>query len=466
MDIKQIQTEIADQYFAASRALIGAMLREPHMYQSFRIPAIWFQDTPQAGIAKAIETVIELSGAKVYTASAVRIQAGVPASEITEIMEDRTPIELAYGMFIPIYERYVETICANCVFTVTDAKGIQELQKQIRSERLVLREGEVSEKEDLITWAIAKLEGHDPTYPTTPHLKTLTENNVIRHYAPGDLVIIAGRPGMGKTQYMLNKVDHFFNLGMPGAVFSLEMSRAQLQRRLLSMRTGKNTLADWSQFTEMERRDILEQAARIKEMPVSIETIRTIEEIERFARMKKQREGLEFILVDYLQLVVTSGKKNSNREQDVSEVSRRLKSLAMELQVPVIAISQLSRAVETRGGTKRPMLSDLRESGSLEQDADIVQFIYRPAYYEVLEPGSHSAILLDERTELQPVEVIIAKNRHGKLYTASVHYTPVRGFIDPPAFDPNASAGQSSEPAHPQMFPAMPKVDTDNYLPF
>ncbi len=464
MDTKQIQTEIVDQYFAASRALIGAMLREPHMYQSFRIPAIWFQDTPQTSIAKAIETVIELSGAKVYTASAVRIQSGVTASEITELMEDRTPIELAYEMFVPIYERYVETICANCVFNVPDAKAVQELQKQIRSERLVLREGAVSEKEDLMTWAIAKLEGHDPTYPTTPHLKTLTENNVIRHYAPGDLVIIAARPGMGKTQYMLNELDHFFNLGLPGAAFSLEMFRAQLQRRLLSMRTGKNTLADWSQFTEMERREILEQAARIKEMPVSIEMIRTIDEIERFARMKKQREGLEFILVDYLQLVVTSGKKNSNRQEDVSEVSRRLKSLAMELQVPVIALSQLSRAVETRGGTKRPMLSDLRESGSLEQDADIVKFLYRPAYYDILEDAEGRSIIMDKRTKLQHAEVIVAKNRHGDLYNAAVHYTPVKGFIDPVM---EAFFAEST-----QQFPVcqspvtMPKVDTEKDLPF
>jgi len=173
--------EIVVLYSEAARALIGAMLREPHMYNSFRIPAVWFQDTAYHAIAEGIEAVIRISAGKIYTPNAVRIQSGVRQAEISELLTDHTPIDLAYELFVEKHELYIELLCAEVVDRETNAHTIQSLQKQIRSERLVLREGEMSEKEDLMTWAIAKLEGHDPTYPTTPHLKTLTENNVIRH---------------------------------------------------------------------------------------------------------------------------------------------------------------------------------------------------------------------------------------------------------------------------------------------
>jgi hypothetical protein len=467
------RTAITTLYHDSARALIGAMLREPHMYNSFRIPAVWFQDTQYSAIAEGIEAVIKISDGKTYTPNAVRIKAGVSQAEVSELLTDRTPIDVAYEIFTEKHELYIELLCAEVVDRETNANTIQALQKQIRSERLVMREGATQQDEDIETWAMAKVEGKSPTYPTVPPLKTLIENKALIHYTPTDLAIWAARPGMGKTQFVLNHLNNFIDIGLPGAMFSLEMSKLQIEQRLLAMRTGQNSLKEWDWLSPDEKAFILEQARVIKSAPINIDTCSSLDQIERTCRILHAKGELCWIIVDYIQLVRTPGKKNGNREQEVSEISRALKSLALELRVPVIALSQLSRAVETRGGTKRPQLSDLRESGSLEQDADIVGFLYRPAYYEVLEPGCHSAILLDDRTELQPVEVIIAKNRHGKLYTASVHYTPVRGFIDPPAFDLEAKTKEYKDsgswettvtPA--QVFPEMPKPDTSKDIPF
>lgn len=470
MTSNETKSAIIGLYTDSARALIGAMLREPHMYNSFRIPAVWFQDTPYSAIAEGIEAVIKKSGAKTYTPSSVRIQSGASQKEVSELLTDRTPIEIAYELFTEKHELYVELLCAEVVDRESNAHTIQQIQKQIRSERLVMREGLVDAEEDIEKWAQSKIDGNSPSYPTIPPLNTLIENKAITHYTPTDLVIWAARPGMGKTQFVLNHINRYIEIQLPGAIFSLEMSGLQIQQRLLAMRTGQNGLKDWDGFSPDEKAAILKEAAIIKSAPVNIDTCSSLDQIERTCRVLKSKGELNWIIVDYIQLVRHSGKRNGNREQEVSEISRALKSLALELRTPVIALSQLSRAVETRGGTKRPQLSDLRESGSLEQDADIVGFLYRPAYYEILETADGRSTIIDSRTELQHAEVIIAKNRHGRLYTAATHYTPVLGYIDPveESFE-NLEHSFAPEPAAANgMFPAITngRLKNEDDLPF
>ncbi|MHA7964993.1 replicative DNA helicase [Paenibacillus sp. CAU 1782] len=226
-----------------------------------------------------------------------------------------------------------------------------------------------------------------------------------------DLIIVAARPSVGKTAFALNIAQ---NVGVRAretvAIFSLEMSAAQLVQRMICaeanvdatrMRTGTLEGDDWEKLT-MAIGALSEAQIYIDDTPgITVADIRA-----KCRRLKKER-GLGMILIDYLQLIQGRGKAGENRQQEVSEISRTLKQIARELEVPVIALSQLSRGVEQRQD-KRPMMSDLRESGSIEQDADIVSFLYRDDYYD------------KESEKKNIIEIIIAKQRNGPVGTVEL----------------------------------------------
>jgi len=232
-------------------------------------------------------------------------------------------------------------------------------------------------------------------------------------FQPSDLVIIAARPSMGKTAFVLNiaqacAVEH----GTPCAIFSLEMSKESLVQRMLCaeakidsnrLRTGHLHTNDWQALAMA--------MGRLGEAPIFIDDSAMVNVLEiraKCRRLKAENKALGMIIIDYIQLL-QGRKATDNRVQEVSEISRSLKTLARELSVPVIALSQLSRAVEARQN-KRPMLSDLRESGSIEQDADLVMFIYRDEYYN------------PETEQRGEAEIIIAKQRNGPTGTVDLLY--------------------------------------------
>lgn len=233
---------------------------------------------------------------------------------------------------------------------------------------------------------------------------------------PSDFILIAARPSMGKTAFVLNLVDHIaVKKGLPCMVFSLEMSKEQLVNRMLAMesnvdsqklRTGTLTDTDWDAV--VEGIGVIGNSKLIIDDTPGI----SIMELRSKCRKMKLEYGLNVVIIDYLQLMSGSGKGGGeNRQQEISEISRSLKALARELSAPVIALSQLSRACETRPD-HRPMLSDLRESGAIEQDADVVMFLYRDDYY-------------NKDTELKNIaEVIIAKQRNGPIGTINLVWRP------------------------------------------
>ena len=234
-------------------------------------------------------------------------------------------------------------------------------------------------------------------------------------WQPSDLVIIAARPGMGKTALALSMARNIsVKQNIPVAFFSLEMSSVQLITRLISsetglssdkLRTGKLADHEWQQLN-IKVSDLESAPLYIDDSPSL-----TIFELRAKARRLASSHGIKLIIIDYLQLMnIGSSNKAGNREQEISTISRNLKALAKELDIPVIALSQLSRAVETRGGTKRPILSDLRESGAIEQDADIVSFLYRPEYYGINEWDDEMKTPSEGQGEF-----IVAKHRNGAL---------------------------------------------------
>jgi replicative DNA helicase len=268
--------------------------------------------------------------------------------------------------------------------------------------------------EDVVKEAIhnieeaAKQEGNISGIPSGFHkLDHLTSG-----WQPSDLIILAARPGMGKTAFVLSLARNIaVDYSRSVALFSLEMSAVQLVTRLISSETeisgdklkkGNLNSAEWAQLNERIG-NLNDAKLFIDDTPAL-----TIFELRAKSRRLKSQHDIQMIIIDYLQLM-SAGSDKGNREQEISTISRSLKALAKELSVPIITLSQLNRSVETRGGSKRPQLSDLRESGAIEQDADMVCFLYRPEYYNIDRDESGN--------EYQPghTELIVAKHRNGAL---------------------------------------------------
>jgi replicative DNA helicase len=269
-----------------------------------------------------------------------------------------------------------------------------------------------------------------------------------------DLVIIAARPAMGKTALVLTMARNAaVDFNKPVAIFSLEMSSLQLVTRLIaseselsSEKLKKGTLEEY------EFQQLNDKIQKLSVAPLFIDDTPALSvfELRAKARRLKEQHKIQLIIVDYLQLMTAGGEGKGNREQEIATISRSLKGLAKELEIPVIALSQLSRAVETRGGDKRPQLSDLRESGAIEQDADMVMFIHRPEYYNITEDAEGN----DTRGM---AELIIAKHRNGPIDTAKTRYIgQFTKFADLDTFGQGQIEGYSSPSAG-----MMPSTDFD-----
>lgn len=310
--------------------------------------------------------------------------------------------------------RVTENITGNC-YKDTDALEdiLEDTEKQIFD---VIQKRNTSEFENIRDVVLRTLNSIEQAARQKGHITGLeTGFRDLDFKTAGlqksDLILIAARPAMGKTAFVLNIAEYIaLHTASTIALFSLEMSKEQLVKRMLSMnskvdsqkiRTGSLEDEEWGKLVESVRK--LGNSNLVIDDTSGI----TAAELRSKCRRLKMEKGLDLVIIDYLQLMSGSGKRKSeNRQQEISDISRSLKVMARELNVPVIALSQLSRAVEQRPD-KRPMLSDLRESGAIEQDADMVMFLYRDEYYNA-------------ETELKgQAEVIIAKQRSGP--TGSVH---------------------------------------------
>ncbi|MCF0173577.1 MAG: replicative DNA helicase [Bacteroidales bacterium] len=246
-------------------------------------------------------------------------------------------------------------------------------------------------------------------------------------WQPSDLIILAARPSVGKTAFVLTMARNMtVDYNIPVAIFSLEMSESQLIKRILVGETGLDSSKIWgaSKFQEGDWNQFNERIKRLSQAPLWIDdtSALSVTEFRSKARRLVHNQHVKLIIIDYLQLMTGPPESRSVREQEVSAISRSLKAIAKELDVPIIALSQLSRAAETRGGNKRPQLSDLRESGAIEQDADIVMFIHRPEFIGVEDPDHNYPGY---------TQLIIAKHRNGSVEDVEMRFikSEVR-FVD------------------------------------
>ncbi len=281
-------------------------------------------------------------------------------------------------------------------------------------------------------------------------------------FQKSDLIILASRPGMGKTALALTIARNVsIDFNKPVAIFSMEMSSIQLVTRLIScetqlpaekLRRGTLENYEWEQLNA--------KIGKLIDSPLFIDDTPALSifELRAKCRRLKAQHNIELIIVDYLQLMIGQPESKGNREQEISHISRSLKALSKELNVPIIALSQLSRAVETRGGSKRPILSDLRESGAIEQDADLVMFIYRAEYYK-----------LDQDENGNPTagmaEICIAKHRNGSLGTITLRFiSKFAKFTDPETGDLDTIPQEGGE--NMRTFPSKMNNLKDDNIPF
>ena len=276
---------------------------------------------------------------------------------------------------------------------------------------------------DLLGDAMAQIEGAKNSTGGVSGVPTgfVKLDKITGGWQRSDMVIVAARPGMGKTAFVLSMarniaVEHKKAV----VVFSLEMSSTQLVTRLLASEAGiSSEKLRKGDLSDAEFAILHQHMAKLDKAPIFIDDTPALNifELRAKCRRLKAQHNVELIVIDYLQLMSSgSDNRGGNREQEISQISRSIKSIAKELDVPIIALSQLSRAVETRGGDKRPQLSDLRESGAIEQDADLVCFLYRPEYYKIHEDHYGSTLGIGE--------VIVAKHRNGALDTVLLRFIP------------------------------------------
>nr|WP_199002840.1 replicative DNA helicase [Flavobacterium sp. ASV13] len=273
---------------------------------------------------------------------------------------------------------------------------------------------------------ISKKEGLSGVETGFTNLDKLTSG-----WQPSDLIIIAARPAMGKTAFVLSMARNIaIQFGHGVALFSLEMASVQLITRLISSETGLSS--EKLRTGKLEPHEWTMLSTKVKDLekaPLYIDDTPSLSIFDLRAKCRRlaSQHGIKIIIIDYLQLMTAGGnaKGGGNREQEISTISRNLKALAKELNVPVIALSQLSRAVETRGSSKRPLLSDLRESGAIEQDADIVSFLYRPEYYKIEEWDDEEA-----SPTAGQAEIMIAKHRNGGIENIRLKFLGHLGKFD------------------------------------
>lgn len=419
------------QAIELEKAVLGAILLEQNALSNvidILKPEVFYQDAHQKIMRAIMELFAQSQPVDIITVTHVLQKHGTLAdiggayyiSQLTNKVASAANVEFHARIVLQKYlQRQLILISSEIIKDCYDeASDVFDILDKAERELFAVSETNLrrsySTMDQLVKEAIeqidkaAKHEGHISGVPSG-----FTQlDNITAGWQRSDLIVIAARPGMGKTAFVLSMAKNItVKKKVPVALFSLEMAGVQLVTRLIAseseieadkLKRGNLQSFEWKQLNS--------RIADLSTAPLFIDDTPALSifELRAKCRRLKAHHNVQLVIVDYLQLMTSGGDNRGNREQEISNISRSLKSLAKELNIPIIALSQLSRAVETRGGTKKPILSDLRESGAIEQDADMVAFIYRPEYYKIeYDENNNSTQGL--------AELIIAKHRNGSL---------------------------------------------------
>lgn len=422
----------------AEQAVIGTLLLSPHLW-----PDVAKVVTPEmfAGLATTpvAATIWQRLKAKEDVNPAV-IAGAVPGFNPSAYIIEADPANLMENADF-IREEYIRRkeceIFTNAAARLTKLDPVAEVQAWVSEERAKLHFDK--DRRDKKIMALGEVmymasQAKEKAGFTGIHTGYNDLNHLTGGYQRGDLIITAARPSMGKTTLSIVQAVRAAYAGCPTLFISLEVSAEAVYTKAAAwfaavdtseLRNGRMTDEDMNRFTKA--------TDKLVDLPFWCESgAFTVDQIAALIWEYKRKHGIEICYIDYLQLITPAKERGKNREQEVAEMSRALKVIARAANIPVVCLAQLSRAVESRGGAKRPLLSDLRESGAVEQDADIVQFIYRPGYYGIKEDESGNDIS-------NTVEVIIAKHRNGRLDTLIRNFVfPYTDFIEKSEIDNKA----------------------------
>lgn len=374
-------------------------------------------------------------------------------------------------------QREVIRLCSEGLkMAFEDTTDVFELLNKVEGDLFAIAEGNIKKNydkmEDVLKQAIMQIEeaakNSDGVSGVPTGFKDL--DRITSGWQKSDMIVCAARPGMGKTAFVISMARNTavdYNMGV--AIFSLEMASVQLVNRMISSETGiSSEKLRKGNLAEHEFKQLHERIGKLSKAPIFIDDTPALSifDLRAKCRRLKMQHNIQLVIIDYLQLMTAGGSGKGNREQEISTISRSIKEIAKEINVPIIALSQLSRSVETRGGDKKPMLSDLRESGAIEQDADIVTFIYRPEYYGITEDE-------DGMPTADRGDIIIAKNRHGSLDTVKlrfvkhlVKFANMDDFADDPmvaynaSLSPNRNFEENAAPGQPQTMTVGSKMNS------
>lgn len=417
----------------AEKAVLGAILSDPDVLLNVSdiIKAEHFYlDTHRLIYEVIIGLDSEGRKADIITVAEIARQHGkVSVAYLSELI-DSCPITLNIEHYATVVRDYfvrrnVIDGCRRIIKKATQYDGrneefLEEIEKEFQGATEIQQSGGLITSPEVISETLEELDRRanlkGKISGVTSGFRDL--DKVTGGWQKSDLIILAARPGMGKTALALNWVTSALKAGHSAVIFSLEMSRTQLMMRLLSTDARVNAAKMRSgEINEREQDRLMEGARKISNMPalfsiddsagISVTEIRS-----RCRKFKRENGKLDLIVIDYLQLIGRSGNlRYENREREISEISRSLKGLSKEMDLPIISLAQLNRGPDSRPD-KRPRMSDLRESGSMEQDADLILFIYRDDYY-------HSA-----SEDAGKAELILGKNRHGPMSTVNLAFHP------------------------------------------
>ncbi len=463
----------------AERALLGAVLLNPDMY--FEVATLVgerdFTFLAHRHIWKAIADIVQQHQSVDVAVLAAELrrrelldEVGGPAY-LSELLTsvDRSLSAPHYARLVADYSlrRQLQATAQEIVRLVhrTDLDGDTVLSE---AERLLFRISSHRERREVQPLAqvlealqthLQHIYEHEGVAGIPTGFRPL--DDLLKGLQPSDLIIIAGRPGMGKTAFLVSIALHAARQGKHVALFSLEMSNEQVAQRMLSQETGfgADLFRDPRRLRPDQWRRLDAAVEALSTLPVFLDDTPALtpQQLRVKCMRLQQQYGLDMVVVDYLQLM-SGGRRNENRVQEVSYISRSLKHLARDLNLPVVAAAQLSRAVEQRPN-KRPMLSDLRESGALEQDADVVIFLYREEYYaQQGDENEDGQAQRRKRPSRQPekVEVIVAKHRNGPTATIEMIFEPWRAAFKEGRLAPNVEEVDLSKPRRPSRRPLQP----------
>ena len=469
-DMYSAGAEIEVQYRTAAEVLFAAILREPHIFAAtaHKVHPAWWKQTKYD---KAACAVFEQFRQRInYSPTTVCKPGGdVTDKDLYHVMQRHadTDLNAALDFFLPIYRQWVEfrasQFALHGISQNWEAEQIRRASDDFRRDSCAyLTDGE-SENDPFDLWVDTKLQGIEIEYKCKPFLKTIIRNKYKSAYEPEELVLIGARPNMGKTHFILDEMINFTNNGARGVFISMDMSKTKIKKRMIGKLTGINPKGDWSMLTDAERKQIQQTKEYLKQWPVLIlDDVRNLYEIVSAIHAENYKNGVDFVFIDYIQQIRTTGAKGATRDQLVGEVAMELKHLSKVLRIPVICISHLSRSVETRGGSKRPEMSDLRDSGVLEQEASVIMFLYRAEYYGILED-------VQGRSLKGVGEIIFAKQQEGEVGTTPlVGFDGIKGWYDIEQ-DPFEYHEQGSTlPAFPvtDFSAARPKLEEEQKIPF